>query len=1028
MRHASTIGPGPVCWPPPAAVGYTLSEILPAEGGWEAGRRGGGSVRRQDAIGARRMLPLAVAVPVAPTRDGSSQGRMDIHAQERVLGQAGIGGRPDGEGRYRRLLDGMAEGVAETTPSGEFVAVNRAFAEMLGYDSAEDLIGHVTNAVDLYVSPPQRVTEVQRVIDDPATTTSTTSSDVEFCRKDGTSVWIRSRSTVGRSPSGEVTGIHAIVTDITENRRAALHLDAILGLSRDAIIGTTTDGTVTSWSRGAARLFGFSAEEIIGQAISLIAPPDRTDEQTGMREGLAAGGAPQHIETIRRRKDGSEVKVLIIAAAATDATGRVVGMSVIAHDITDEHRAREAMAASEHQLSEAQRIAHLGNFAFDPVSETLNWSAEYYRILGLDPALEPSITVFASRVHPDDLHTITRAWTDATERGLPFDIEIRVLRAEADERRVRIRTVPECGDDGRVLAVAGTMTDDTEMAEAVEDRREAEKRFEIGFEQTAIGSVIADLDGIPTRVNSAVCRLLGRSAEELIGNRWTEFTHPDELPLGLVTAARHAAGHNAYQDERRYIRPDGATIWASAHVTLICDEANEPSYFFTQLQDITDRRRIESELAHQTLHDTLTGLPNRALLTDRLSHSLAQGRRKDYPVGVLFLDLDHFKVVNDSMGHSFGDDLLRLVGERIASTVSHGDTVARFGGDEFVIVGDDESVPDCERLAKTILDALSRPYIIDDNEINVTASLGIAIADSDATPETLLRDADAAMYLAKQRGRGRIELFDDALRATAEKHLVTTSALHHAIEREEFTVYYQPIVDLVTGAMSGVEALLRWEHPGGHLVSPDDFIPLAEQTGLIVPIGAWVLERACEQLATWQVTTPELCLAVNLSVRQILAPDTIGLVRGVLQRTGIPAPTLCFELTESLYMEDVETFGAALSSVKLLGVNLSIDDFGTGYSSLSRLKRFPVDAVKIDRSFVDGLGTDTDLSDLVAAIIALAAALDLDVIAEGVETQSQLDILRSLHCHRAQGFYLARPMPSVAMTQLIADRRRWPLR
>jgi predicted signal transduction protein with EAL and GGDEF domain len=379
------------------------------------------------------------------------------------------------------------------------------------------------------------------------------------------------------------------------------------------------------------------------------------------------------------------------------------------------------------------------------------------------------------------------------------------------------------------------------------------------------------------------------------------------------------------------------------------------------------------------------------------------------------------------MGHSRGDDLLIQVAQRVAGAIRADDTVARFGGDEFVVVCDDVSAVETEEIAERVLEALSPPCLIGDQEISVTASLGIAIADEQATPESLLRDSDAAMYRAKERGGGRIEIFDEALRSKVERRLNTASALQRALEREEFAVHYQPVVDLSTGAMVSAEALLRWQHPDRSLVGPDDFIPLAEETGLIVPIGAWVLEQACRQLGEWQRTEPSMSVAVNLSVRQMLAPDIVGLVDDVLRRTGVSPADLCLEMTETGLMDDVDYFGRTLASLKELGVRLAIDDFGTGYSSLSYLKRFPVDAVKVDRSFVDGLGTDPHDSALVAAIVAMAAALGLEVTAEGVETHDQLADLKRLQCRRAQGFYLARPAPAASITQLVANAHRWQI-
>jgi diguanylate cyclase (GGDEF)-like protein/PAS domain S-box-containing protein len=724
-----------------------------------------------------------------------------------------------------------------------------------------------------------------------------------------------------------------------------------------------------------------------------------------------AGGPSERCETTRQRKDGGPVDVLITGSPATDETGNVVGVSVIAHDLTERR--------------EAQRIARLGSFELDLVTDEMTWSEEQFRVLGLDPGLRPTAELFFSVVHPADRSALNHAWTGATEHGIPFDLVYRIVRADSVERCVHARVVPAVIEDGTVVKLAGTLMDDTERIEADRAGRTAEARFEIGFEQAGIGAAILDLEGVPIRVNQAVCSLLGRPKDLLVGRRWTEYNHPDDVPLWQVLSTRVAAGHDTYADERRYVRPDGTVVWAASHVTLVRDESGEPQYFLIQLQDISERKSMEQELAHQALHDSLTGLANRALLTDLLVHGLAGSRRRGSLLGAIFLDLDHFKMVNDSLGHSSADDLLRQVAERIAGAIRPGDTAARIGGDEFVVVCDDVSVFETGLIAEHVLEALSVPFSIGNQETSITASLGIALADEHSTPETLLRDSDTAMYRAKERGRGRIELFDEVLRSHAERRSATASALRRALEREEFTVYYQPVIDLSTGAMVSAEALLRWEHPDGVLIGPDEFIPLAEETGLIAPIGAWVLEQACRQLVQWQRSESSMSVAVNLSVRQMVAPDISGLIEDVLQRSGARAESLCLELTESIFMEDVVFFGATLSRLKTLGVQLSIDDFGTGYSSLSYLKRLPVDAVKVDRAFVDGLGTDPHDSALVAAIVAMAGALGLEVTAEGVENKDQLANLKRLGCQRAQGFYLAQPMPAADMSRLVAKSHRW---
>ncbi|HEX3908360.1 MAG TPA: EAL domain-containing protein [Mycobacteriales bacterium] len=826
----------------------------------------------------------------------------------------------------------------------------------------------------------------------------------------------------------DVIGVGVVIVDVTERKAAdevRRQLAAIVEGSGDPIFSVTLDGAVTSWNRAAEQVFGWAAEEVIGQSIEFIAPGEMGAEQRAMRARLVAGSPPQRLETVRRRKDGSLVDVLITASTATDDFGHAFGLSVVAHDITERRTTERALEASRRGLAEAQHIAQLGSFEFDVVADATVWSDELHRMLGHDPAQPASTSFFLEKVDPEDRPALTEAWTEALAHGTAFDLVFRINRVDEEWRWVHARVVTEIDAGGRVVKLSGTVRDNTERVQAEEVRAAAETRFEIGFEQSAIGAAIGDLDGLPVRVNPALCALLQRSKEELIGRRWSEFTHPDEPPLGEMVLSRVDAGYDTYQDERRYIAPDGSVVWASSHVTLVRDEDGEPQYFFVQLQDISERKRMEDELSHQALHDTLTGLPNRALLRDRLLQGLASSRRRGSVLGVIFVDIDHFKVINDSLGHLSGDDLLRHAADRIQGAIRPEDTVARFGGDEFVIACDSDSVTATVLLAEQVLEALAERVVIGGQEMNVSASVGIAVADENASPESLLRDSDAAMHRAKDRGRGRIELYDEALRAKAERRLVTASALGHALERNQFAVHYQPIVDLTTGAIVSAEALLRWTHPKHGPISPVEFIPVAEETNLIIEIGAWVLEQACLELAEWGRFQPSMSVAVNLSVRQMVAPDIAGLISGVIRRTAVDPTKLCLELTESVFMEDVDFFARTLDGLKALGVRLAIDDFGTGYSSLNYLKRFPVDAVKVDRGFVDGLGSDPHDSALVAAIVAMADALDLEVTAEGVETHDQLVSLKRLNCGRAQGFYLARPMPAADLRTLVEAGHIW---
>lgn len=461
------------------------------------------------------------------------------------------------------------------------------------------------------------------------------------------------------------------------------------------------------------------------------------------------------------------------------------------------------------------------------------------------------------------------------------------------------------------------------------------------------------------------------------------------------------------------------------------------------MHDITERKVFEAQLEHQAFHDPLTGLPNRSLFMDRLGHALVRARRGPGSVAVLFLDLDNFKVINDSLGHKVGDQLLIMVSQRLQECVRPEDTVARLGGDEFTVLLEDiESVDDAALVAERIEGHLKAPFALsghnairtgslEGRELFVTTSIGVALQTAaHEHPDDLLRNADIAMYEAKGRGKARYALFEPRMKARAREHLRIETELRRAIEREEFRVYYQPIVNLKSGTISGVEALLRWEHPERGLVPPLEFIPLAEEIGLIVPIGQWVLQEACRQVCEWRTfltakrREPDevpLTVSVNLSVRQFGHPPLIEEIAQILTETGLAPQHLKLEITESMGAQDSVGTITILNKLREMGIQLALDDFGTGYSALSYLKRFPITTLKLDRSFVAGLGQDTEDTAIVHAVIAFAKALGLSVTAEGIETAEQLADLRSLGCDEGQGYYFSRPLPGEAMQALLAE-------
>lgn len=503
----------------------------------------------------------------------------------------------------------------------------------------------------------------------------------------------------------------------------------------------------------------------------------------------------------------------------------------------------------------------------------------------------------------------------------------------------------------------------------------------------------------------------------------------DDTPPGVLVVARF--GDEVFsQEEMDLLR--GMTRVLALALRMLRALEEERALRKASQHEIQQRRRAEKQLAHLALHDALTGLPNRSLLVDRVEHALERAKRNSTRVAVLFVDLDNFKLVNDSLGHPAGDELLMDFADRLehvtravdtAARLS-GATVARLGGDEFVVLCEDlGDERDAIRIAERISSALDLPFVLQDGEVSVTASIGIAIAKGeDAAPDSLIRDADVALYRAKEGGRDRYELFDHAMRARVLDRLRVESDLRQAVGQDELRLFYQPIVSLSGDDIVGVEALIRWEHPKRGLVLPAEFIPIAEESGLIVTIGAWVLEEACRQSALWHTSHPEwppLRTYVNVSARQ-LTSGMVDLVAEILHATGADPSHLALEITESVLMEQT---GSAdlLQSLRELGVWVALDDFGTGYSSLSYLQLFPLDVLKLDRSFVSGPDGEASNLRLVAATIEMGRALDMTMIAEGVETQEQLEQLRDLGCDLAQGYYFARPQPAEEVTELLDE-------
>jgi len=560
--------------------------------------------------------------------------------------------------------------------------------------------------------------------------------------------------------------------------------------------------------------------------------------------------------------------------------------------------------------------------------------------------------------------------------------------------------------------------------------KESEERYRLLAELSPEAIIVQSDDRI-VYANPAAANLFGAPGVEiLLGRSVADFVHPDHRENFRARERHLRESQKSDLKAEKFLRMDGQARDVEVVMASVTYGGKPATQILTR--DITERRRAEEQLLHDAFHDSLTRLPNRALFIDHLRLAVNRcRRRKGYLFAVLFIDLDRFKVINDSLGHMIGDEVLVATGCRLASCLREGDTIARLGGDEFTILLDGiNDHGDAERVAERVQEVLAEPFDFAGREFFVTASVGIKYSGADDDePEDLLRDADTAMYCAKTLGKAQYQVFDARMHTSALTLLQIESDLRRALEKQEFHVNYQPIVSLQSGRISGFEALVRWHHPERGLIPPSEFIPIAEETGLIMQIDRWVLRQACLQMHRWQEALPVTRLmkvSVNLSCKQFMQPMIVEQVLEILQETGLDPHCLKLEITESVMMESGDYTMGVLEQLSQAGIELSLDDFGTGYSSLSYIHRFPVSTLKIDQSFIKRIGGEQN-GEIVRAVVALARNLGMQVVAEGIETVIQLDQLRALNCEQGQGYYFSRPVDVESATELIQKEERGEL-
>ncbi len=785
---------------------------------------------------------------------------------------------------------------------------------------------------------------------------------------------------------------------------AARILAAIVESADDAIISKDLDGIVLTWNAAAERLYGYPASEAIGRHISFIVPPELHSEVDELLATVAANQVVRRYETVRVRSDGSRVDVSISLAPLCDREGEVIAASVVTRDMS-ERRQAEAEAGLLAAIVDSCAEAIVGTSVEGVVTA---WNRAAERVFGW--TAEEAVGIHIDDLLGGGIGSYVRSRVVAGETVGP----IHLLRRHRDGSAIELEAMGfPIRSGGSVIGVSGLYHDRTD-----ERRSAAYRSLLTSVVETSPDAVMTIDDGVVSSWNRGAEQLFGYSRAEAVG------LHPDflvpERSRGDIDELRDRAALTGHVSplETAWLRRDGTLVEVAISSTEARLEFADGARSALALvaRDISEQRYYVDQLRHQAFHDSLTGMPNRSLLLDRLAYSIRRAARNDTRLLVAFIDLDHFKAINDVRGHTAGDKLLVAVAERLGQLVRGTDTIARFGGDEFVALCEYTHDHDVVVVSARLESAFREAFALDGRTEWVSASIGVTTGDGASDPERLLQEADTAMYKAKQQGRNQVCVFDRGMAVFAETFLRMSASLHRALAEDQLVLHYQPMVNLRDGRIVGAEALLRWNDPDRGLVGPAQIIPTAEEIGLIIPIGEWVLRAAAADAARWAArVNPGFALHVNVSGRQLMSPDLMQNISDAAD--ALPeGMSLVVELTESALIEQGRDL---LQAFPHRGVRLAVDDFGTGFAALSNLKAFPVEVVKIDRSFVNDLPDERDIA-LIQAILTMAHGFGMDVTAEGVETDEQRRMLVDLGCATGQGFLYSPAVSADSFAALLA--------
>ncbi|QYO65227.1 PAS domain S-box protein [Leptolyngbya sp. 7M] len=832
--------------------------------------------------------------------------------------------------------------------------------------------------------------------------------------------WVRDRGCLIRDEMGEVLYREGIMLDITERKNAVEAVKQseerfrnLFENASDVIYVHDFTGKYISLNKAAETVFGYSREEALNLDISKVVVPEHLElareKMTAKLKGEAAQTAYE-LDCIK--KDGSRI-TLEINSTVIYKDGQPVAVQGIARDITERKHAEEIIRESENRYRDLFENANDLIYTHDLKGNFTSLNRAGERITGYTREEALRMNIFQV-VAPDSINAARQMTLQKLRDNNPTTYEISIIARDGREVLLELST-RLIFEKGVPVGVQGIGRDITERRRASEALKDSEQRYRQLGEGISHQVWTADRSGNLDYVNAKMLEYFKKPSDQLVGTGWQRFIHPDDLEECIRRWQNSIASGDFFESEFRLRRHDGVYRWFQARANAGRDDLGKISKWYGTNTDIDEQRKSEAMLNYYAKHDTLTELPNRVEFMEHLQAAI--DRATDFPearFAVLFLDLDRFKVVNDSLGHVVGDKLLKEIAERLITHVRPGDVVARLGGDEFtILLNRTGGIEEVKQVAERLQQHLSRPFNIDGFEVFTTASIGIILSDEIMRePEDFLRDADAAMYRAKESGKARYEIFDREMHVRNMNLLQLETDLRHAVEDKQFELWYQPIVDLETGEINEFEALVRWRHPRLGLICPSEFINIAEETGLIVQMGNWVLEEACRQIKSWpHRNSTQISVSVNLSAKQLLHPTLISWIRSTLTKTKLDAGQLKIEVTESTVMEHHERSLIVMNELRSLGISLSSDDFGTGYSSLGYLQTFPFDRLKIDQSFIGKMIENERSEAIVKTIMLFGENLGIEVVAEGIENTKQLTMLRKLGCKLGQGHLFSKPVP-----------------